>query len=423
MEIQNERILLLQYLLCSARSSGHESVIATYAPTPSEFVEIWQETDNKETRPAHRTLQRVTLLRILQAVLYPTLVQDKDFMTSITRTIARGTTDETKEALLALIFQFQGQFYTFVEIVSFFLEKQNMSLSRRLFCLREVLAHCSESTNVSRLLSFPYWRNTLQQVLLNNSMRLSALPIVGMLCFMNERIARSSLPFWTQFLFYGTESLRVVAYCYISDILFLWPSLLLLPTETYGYISKNQESSSIGLWRLMVTFARRSVNACLQLRVVAVYATCRLLLYSCSEMHNFAERVLIVLLEELQFDIETRDATLCSYLLKSFFQRLFSETQYQTLIANTIVLLCIEAFASFSSHIVTTADKAAQDGELVINSLLTAKPKLLWPMHYLMEHLQPYVRPLVLSSLRANLQNLLHFVVSETALLRLLTPS
>jgi hypothetical protein len=321
MEIQNERILLLQYLLCSARSSGHESVIATYAPTPSEFVEIWQETDNKETRPAHRTLQRVTLLRILQAVLYPTLVQDKDFMTSITRTIARGTTDETKEALLALIFQFQGQFYTFVEIVSFFLEKQNMSLSRRLFCLREVLAHCSESTNVSRLLSFPYWRNTLQQVLLNNSMRLSALPIVGMLCFMNERIARSSLPFWTQFLFYGTESLRVVAYCYISDILFLWPSLLLLPTETYGYISKNQESSSIGLWRLMVTFARRSVNACLQLRVVAVYATCRLLLYSCSEMHNFAERVLIVLLEELQFDIETRDATLCSYLLKSFFQR------------------------------------------------------------------------------------------------------
>lgn len=140
-------------------------------------------------------------------------------------------------------------------------------------------------------------------------------------------------------------------------------------------------------------------------------------------MHNFAERVLIVLLEELQFDIETRDATLCSYLLKSFFQRLFSETQYQTLIANTIVLLCIEAFASFSSHIVTTADKAAQDGELVINSLLTAKPKLLWPMHYLMEHLQPYVRPLVLSSLRANLQNLLHFVVSETALLRLLTPS
>jgi hypothetical protein len=75
---------------------------------------------------------------------------------------------------------------------------------------------------------------------------------------MDERVAQSSLSFWEHLLFYGTETLRIVAFRYISDILFLWPTLLLLPIKNYRKLYDNEESSSLLWWRIMATFANHS---------------------------------------------------------------------------------------------------------------------------------------------------------------------
>jgi hypothetical protein len=59
--------------------------------------------------------------------------------------------------------------------------------------------------------------------------------------------------------------------------------------------------------------------------------------------------------------------------------------------------------------------------ESIVHSLLNEKPKLLWPIRYLMQHIQPRLRPVILSSLRTNLQNMLHWTLSDSSLARLLT--
>lgn len=103
---------------------------------------------------------------------------------------------EAKEALLALFFQFQGQFRNYVITLSTFLTYQNISLPKRLFCLKEVLTHCScsDSTNVSCLFSLTLWRSTLQQSLADNSIRLSALP-VSKGCFNFIEYSKTNKPF------------------------------------------------------------------------------------------------------------------------------------------------------------------------------------------------------------------------------------
>jgi hypothetical protein len=66
----------------------------------SEFIARWQEIGNSKLQVPYRSLQRVTLLRILQVVLYPTLVQNTDFLTSVIHIIATGTNKYVFDILL-----------------------------------------------------------------------------------------------------------------------------------------------------------------------------------------------------------------------------------------------------------------------------------------------------------------------------------
>jgi hypothetical protein len=75
---------------------------------------------------------------------------------------------------------------------------------------------------------------------------------------MDEGAARSSLSFWEHLLFYGTETLRIIAFRYVSDILFLWPTLLLLPIKNYRQLYGKEDSSSLFWWHIMATFANHS---------------------------------------------------------------------------------------------------------------------------------------------------------------------
>jgi hypothetical protein len=56
-----------------------------------EFITEWKEIENRKVSTPHHCFERITLLRILQTVLYPTLFHDRQFMSSIVDLIAYGS--------------------------------------------------------------------------------------------------------------------------------------------------------------------------------------------------------------------------------------------------------------------------------------------------------------------------------------------